>query len=328
MGRRVWSDSKVVELLPSFVLAADEVWRLQNDSDPECTFFRRSTRGSDEAVKGSMQGIYVFAPSGKLLARRNTNSAPAVAELLESGLDAWDELPEAERGLADRALVAPGFRWEHSYPEDGLVLRRTARDLPADGDPHAEAGGRFNRDAIWFSADEARAFFADGPVVGQRHALPEGVTQRFSLLALVDNVGGQTVPYHATEDVNSELWTDVVGIDGELVSLAIHGRTGADAKGPWLFAPDHNWAPPVDRAWPHSISTTALGSATYDLAAQRFVDFELLALGERAGRTVNQARRDPAAGGVGFYCELAPPTWRVPPTFIDVYDVPWVAEPE
>jgi hypothetical protein len=328
VGRRVWSDPRVAPLMSSFVLAADEVWRLQNDGDPECTFFRRATHGSDDVVTGSMQGIYVFAPSGEVLARRNTNDAAAVAELLDAGLAKWDELPEADRGLADPALVAPGFRWEQSYPEDGLVLRRTARDLPADGDSQGEAGGRFNRDAVWFSADEARAFLAELPEVGQRHELPDRVTQRLSCLVLVDNVGGQTVPYHPTEDTGSKLWTTVEGIDRALVSLSIHGHTGAVAKGPWLFDADNYWAPPADRRWPHSISTKVLGSATFDMETQRFVDFELLALGTRAGRTVNQARRDPAPSGVGFFCELAPKGWRVPPTFINVYDVPWVAEPE
>jgi len=328
VGRRVWSDPKVAELLPKFVPAADEVWRLQNDDDPECLFFRRMTLGSEAVSKGTLQGTYVFAPGGKLLARRNTNDPTAIAELLESALKQWESLPDSERRLADKSLVASGFRWEQSYPADGLVLRRTARDLPADGDSSAEAGGRFNRDAVWFSAQEARAFLAETPKPGQRHALPDRLTRRFSCLVLVDNVGGQTVPYHRSEDTGSELWTVVTELTDEHVVLSIHGHTGAVAKGPWLFEDGNDWKPPTDQQWPHSISTRVLGSATYNLEAERFVSFELLALGKRRGRTVNQARRDVSASGVGFVCELAPEGWRVPPTFIDVYDADWVARPE
>ena len=327
MGRRVWSDEGVAELMTSFVLAADEVWRLQNDSDPECRFFRRNVRGDESVSEGSMQGIYVFAPSGVLLARKNTNDADAVATLLRAGLDAWEALPAERRRLADRADVAAGFRWEDSYPEGGLVLRRTARDLPADGDPEAVATGRFNRDAVWFSRDEARAFVPDEPRVGARRELPAALAQRFGRLVFVDNVGGQTLPYHPTEDTGSELATEVTAVDGARVTIAITGRTGADAKGPWLFAADSDWAPPADRAWPHAIETSVRGAATYDLRAARFVTFELVALGERSGRTVNQARRSPDPSSIGFLCELAPNDWRVPPTFLEFYDAAWIERP-
>ncbi len=328
MGRRVWSDERVAALMPRFVLAADEVWRLQNDDDPECRFFRRHVRGDETRSAGSMQGTYVFAPSGRLLASRNTNDPGQVAALLERALAAWDDLAPEERGLRDPSQVAAGFRWEASYPADGLVLRRTARDLPADGDPSATPTGRFNRDAVWFSADEARALLPADPTIGARRAWPDALTKRMSCLVLVDNVGGQTIPYHPSEDTGSRIASEVTGVDGARVTLAISGRTGADAPGPWRYDPASDWAPPADRAWPHAIATTLSGVATYDLEAQRFVAFELVALGERRGRTVNQARPSADPSPIGFLCELATADWRVPPTFIDVYDADWVARPD
>ncbi|MFT7670122.1 MAG: hypothetical protein ACI8X5_002829 [Planctomycetota bacterium] len=313
--------------MPEFVPAADEVWRLQNDGDPECIFFRRSVRGDEAKSNGTMQGTYVFAPSGKLLARRNTSNPEAIFELLKNALEAWKELPIAERQLASEDLVDPGFRWEQSCPTDGLVLRRTARDLPLDGDSSPVARGRFNREAVWFSAEEARSFLAATPVLGQRYQLPELITKRLSCLVLVDNVGGQTVPYHPSEDVNSELWSEVIGIKAGKVSITISGHSAADSKGPWLFEGDNYWKPKADKQWPHSISTNILGNATFDLDSDRFTAFELLALGERRGRTVNQARRSVEASGIGFVCELAPEGWHIAPTFINVYDVDWVGVP-
>lgn len=74
MGRRsVWSDERLIEVAARFVPAADEVWRLQRDDDPECRSFRIAVTGKIEPSRGSMQGIYVFSPAGHLLGRRNSN---------------------------------------------------------------------------------------------------------------------------------------------------------------------------------------------------------------------------------------------------------------
>ena len=66
-----------------------------------------------------------------------------------------------------------------------------------------------------------------------------------------------------------------------------------------------------------------IGSATFDRAKNRFTSFELLALGKRTGRTINHARGEAAPSGIGFVCKLAPPNWRVAPTFLDTYDAAW-----
>jgi hypothetical protein len=274
-----------------------------------------------------MQGTYVFAPSGRLLGRRNSNSSKVVLDLITVALEEWRELPAAEKRLADPGLVDAGFRWEDSYPSAGLVLRRTARDLPADGNPEPAATGRFNRDAIWFSKAEALSLVPEELKLGARLGVSEVITRRFSCLALVDNVRGQTIPFHPTEDVGSELWTEIVALSGSNVTIRIEGKTGASADGPWLFEAGNYWEPREGQQHPHSISTRVLGEAIFDQSMGRFTKFELIALGERRGRTVMQGRRSDEPGTIGFVCELAPEDWRIAPTFINVYDVDWVVEP-
>ena len=327
MGRRVWSDPEILELSNRFVLAADEVWRLQRDEEPECRFFRRSVRGNEEPSRGTLQGTYVLAPGGQLLARRNSGNPRAIAEMLRKALERWDELDDAQRTLADPASVAPGFRWEDSYPEGGLVLRRTARDLPADGDSSTEPTGRFNRDAIWFHRGELEDWLPESLEPGATRELPEALVHRLSCLALVDNVRGQTIPYHPEDDLGSELRTEVRAVDGDRITLAILGRTRVESPGSWAYEDENNWKPRPEQSWPHGISTEVTGRAVYDRARACFVEFELLALGERHGRTIMQARQSTDPSPIGFVCELAPPTWRVAPTFINVYDVDWVREP-
>ena len=323
MGRRVWSDPEVRELASEFVPAADEVWRLQNDPDPECVFFREHVLGKPDPTKGTLQGTYVFSPSGKLLGRRNSNDPKAVLGFLKEMLVAWEGLDDSERKLEDPARVAQGFRWEDLYPEDGLVLRRTGRDLPASGNPTSEQSERFNRDAVWFSPSEMKQLVPPRLQGGSEHVLPAELARRMSCLVFVDNLRGQTIPYHPTEDGGSTITMTVTAVSEDQVQLVIRGETKAASDGTWKFEPETDWVPPEKARWPHSIQTKLFGRAVYDKATKRFREFTILALGTRTGRTINNGRPTQGPSGVGFYCEIAPEDWRVAPTFIDVYGEGW-----
>lgn len=324
MGRRsVWSDTKIHALSERFVTAADEVWRLQRDADPECRFFRRMVHGKETPSGGSMQGTYAFAPDGRLLGRINTGSPERTRAMLEQALAKLAGLEEPKRALADPKAVDAGFRWEDSYPEDGLVLMRTARDLADDFDLQADPGPRFNRDAVWFSAKEARGWLPERLEVGARRVVAEAITRRLAQLVLVDNVRGQTIPYHPREIRSAELTAEIIAVHGALVDLRLAGATAAEAKGPWLFG-DNGWKPRHEI--PHSIRTRLAGSARFDSKRGRFVRFELVGLGIAKGRTTFNARGRKPAHALGFVLQLAPPDWRVAPTFIDVYDADWVKQ--
>ncbi len=92
-----------------FVLAADEVWRLQGGKDhrayrtsggddPECLSFQRmAAKGHYGPGAGTKQGIYVCTPTGEFLASINSTDPAAVTEMLRGGLRAWFEIPEADR---------------------------------------------------------------------------------------------------------------------------------------------------------------------------------------------------------------------------------------
>ncbi len=324
VGRRsVWSDESVIELAQQFVPVADEVWRLQTDADADCVFFRRSVRGSDEPSRGTMQGTYVFAPSGLLLGRLNSNNPAQVKKMMEAALLKWEELDESERRLGTDAELTAAHRWEHSYPEGGLVLMRTARDLPASLDPSEERGVRHNRDPVWFTREEARAWLPEKIEVGARREVPGFVVERMARFHLVDNVRGQTIPY-ASSEVNGNLTSEVIGIEGDVVSLRVTGWTESIALGPWLMGENY-WKP--GREDPHSIVTEVLGSARFDRELSEFVSFDVVALGVREGRTINNGRRETAPAGIGFAMELAPAGYRIAPTFINVYEAAWVKQP-
>ena len=180
-----------------FVPATDEVWRLQQGTDPECVFFQEmADHGHYGGRPGqSRQGIYVLSPSGKFLASINSNSADRVLATLEQGLKAWEKLTAEEKRLSPNSEIKPRHRWETSYPKGGLVLSMFTRDLPADCDPSQPGAARWNQDRVWFSREEARRWLPQDPKPGDRHAVPQELVTRLARLHLVDTVNGQTTAF-------------------------------------------------------------------------------------------------------------------------------------
>lgn len=323
-GRRsVWSNEKVIALAPYFVPATDEVWRLQRGTDAECVHFQKmANQGHYRAKGGTRQGIYVTTASGKLLASVNALDAKKVIETLQAGLEAWEQAKPEERTLPE-GWELPAQRWENSHPDDGLVLRSFNADLGPDADRK-----RLNKDHAWFTTDEARAWLGEDPKKGDTHDVPRALVDRLACFHLVDNVRGQTLPFAPEEVTASRLTTTVVSRDGDQVAFRIEGTTKAETDGTWKLGKS-DWTP--KEKFPRGLTTTVLGSGTYDLAARRFVALEFVAMGERTGRTNLNGRpkTDVGPAPLGFVFEIAPkrPSERVPPAFIDIYGASWVVDP-
>lgn len=316
----VWSDPRLIQIAKRFVPAADEVWRLQQGPDPECVFFQQmAEHGHYGGSPGTTrQGIYVCSPSGKFLASINSNSADRVLAMLERGLMAWDQLPAEEKRLSAQSEIKPKHRWEDSFPKSGLVLSMITRDLPADCDPSQPCSVKWNQDRVWFSKGEARQWLPAEPKPGDKHPLPQELVSRLARLHLVDTVNGQTSPFLTGDVAGSQIATEIVERAGGRVKMKITGTTKGESPGRGR------------RASANGVETHILGHATYDLDKEAFVEFQMVALGSRRGRTeLNGRRRDPESGPVGFVFELAPADAPpVAPAFIRYYDVPWVARPE
>jgi hypothetical protein len=310
----------VIQIAKRFVPAADEVWRLQQGSDPECVFFQRMAEHGHYGGRPGQtrQGIYVCSPSGTFLASINSNDPDRVLATLERGLKAWENLPAQERRLSPLSEIKPRHRWEGSSPKDGLVLSMITRDLPLDCDPGKPCAPRWNQDRAWFSRAEARRWLPREPRSGDRHPVPQELVSRLARLHLVDTVNGQSSPFSPGQVAGSEITTEVLEREGGRVKVRITGTTKGDSQARGR------------RASAHSVETRILGHATYDLDREAFVEFQMVALGTRWGYTeLNGRRRDPESGPLGFVFELAPADAPpVAPAFIRDYDVPWVSRPE
>ena len=83
------------------------------------------------------------------------------------------------------------------------------------------------------------------------------------------------------------------------------------------------------KSGPHGLIADVLGKAAYDEEQQKFVEFELVALGDRWGRTTYNSRlRDGDSNPLGFVVQLASPDApRIPPAFIAWGYADWVQHP-
>ena len=192
------------------------------------------------------------------------------------------------------------------------MLTVTSRDMPRDagqpkaGQPKAARADwretAWNQDFAWFTKAEARQFLPPGPKVGAKQDLPAPVINRIACAHLIDNVRGQTSPFDEGQIKKARLTAEVTAVDGNAVSLRLEGETSTAVDGPRK----------------HSLDMRLLGTATFDLAKGRFVAFELVAVGVRAGSTQLNGRRgdtDPAPIGILFTLAGDGPCERIAPAF-------------
>ena len=315
-GRSVWSDSEVLTLAKQFVPVGDEVWRLKRKKDAEGAFFGRFCdighyRGGDENCN-TRQGFYAVTPNGELLDSLNSRDPRRLAEMLKAALEKWKDLAGAQRLMPEdpATLRSKVERLESKYPTDGLVLRSYSRDLPRDDAPNDWRASAWNQDFVWFTKAEAVALATPG---SSRAA----ILSRFVRTHLIDNVRGQTEAFEPGDVTESLMHFETVRHDGPIRHLKITGSFRNDRPG----EPAYDDAPEEK---PRGTDGKILGEATFDESSQRFISFEMVALGIRWGGTrFNGRHDDPGPSPIGWAFTLAgnSPAERIAPAHLwDAYD--------
>jgi hypothetical protein len=148
--------------------------------DAEGKLFASVLDQAGRGLGGYSQGVYLFTPSGKLLAFANIAEADPVKRLLRSALAKFD--PESAKvettGKAPAPLPEP--------PAGGLVVRVAAKVLGGyegtdkQSQRHANSLGRDN---LWLRKDEVAAL--------SRGELPDSVSRRIARYHLIDNTRGE-----------------------------------------------------------------------------------------------------------------------------------------
>ncbi len=307
-----------------YLPVADEVGRLQRGDDPECRFFQAIAEQGHYAGRtepsDTRQGLYAFAPSGRFLASINTLSARAVARTLERGLEAWEALDDAERFGAPDPERPKVRRLEDLYPEGGLVLRVTTRDLPRGDGEDARRRSYWNQDLLWLRPAEARVLVPAKDEPGASQAWPEALAARLVRFHMVDVVRGQSPAFWPQSVEKAEIISRVEAASGDRVVLAIEGSARVRQKGTWAVAGFRDRERPSEQEL--RCDADLIGRATFDRKAGRFVSFVLVAKAMRAGATqFNNRARDPGPAPMGVSFTLAGdgPADRVAPAGIYQY---------
>jgi hypothetical protein len=311
----------VQALLEKFVPAADEVWGLQNGDTPAAKLFQVIAEQGHYAGRtkptNTRQGIYATAPSGKLLASINSRDAGQVAAMLRKALDAWEAMPDEERWLAEdeaaRVIDTPG--WERLYPDDGLVTRIVARDLPREKEMGDWRDLAWNQDFAWFRAEEVRHLVPGEKTPGAMAAWPERVSKRLASAHFTDYVRGQVGPFDDDQVESATIESEVVEVEGNLVSIRLTGRTRAVAEGVWPVEGFRDMDDPKQRE--RGVELELRGHAVFDTLRERFVEFEMVGIGTRwGGAQYNGRAGDLEPGPLGYLVTLAEDDARIPPAAI------------
>ena len=273
--------------------------------DEDALLFRKfaKERTLKKGNRGGAQGHYAVAPSGELLAASSSADPKVLVEMMKQGLAKWATLSREKRLLPKSPDPKEAENWrrkEKLYPDDGLALRVVARDQQRERWPDS------NLDYAWFRKDEARALLPAKPKKGAKHDVPRELAQRLARFHLLDNVHALNYTFFPKEAIEkARLTSTVVQVKGDLVSLSFEGETRASLVSPKKIG----YEPKL------------LGRATFNLKEQKFVSFELLAVGLRWGLGNCNQRHIPAPALMGIVFTLAGDSQaeRLPPAFISRY---------
>jgi hypothetical protein len=278
----VCNDRRIRTMLNNFIPAIEDEWAFgaavqwKWKDDPKFgeevnTLGRIVAQGhmKESAERFHVQGFYVIAPSGKLLASANTVDDPGEAlQTMREGLAKWQGLSKKDRLRnpppdPDQAQVRE--RQHELFPKDGLALRTFTRDLSA---PHIKAvmdhttGTRYYRnDSSWFRRDEVEGFLPMKLVVGAKREVPRELAEHFARFDLGTNVNMQ-IGFEPESVKRAELRSEVVSVKDNRAELRFEGATRAEQEG-------------------EAYEGDLLGKATYDTKSQKFVAFELISVGTR-----------------------------------------------
>ena len=78
------------------------------------------------------------------------------------------------------------------------------------------------------------------------------------------------------------------------------------------------------------MTTNLLGEATYNLSSEKFIEFEIVAIGHRNGKTQNNGRKHGLDSNyVGFLFKLSQDyaSDKIAPGFVDLYNADWIIHP-
>jgi len=313
----VWSDQTIQQLSREFVTVADEVYLLYPEdpgnlarvaNDPAHRFFKQFGEAmpkGDWNHPGTKQGIYMIGPDGEYLEGKFAASSDPrdIEARLRRALERWEQLRKQKK-YANRPVPAVPEQVPPGLANSPLLLRVSLRDLPRrDGNSAAlrwrpgsfddRNWGAFMNWAWnqnWAAVSDPSAFVTTSK---DAQTVPPAAYRQLFREVLVDNVRGQTQSWQDSELQQAELTVRRLSA-AKYWQLEYSGVARMEGRNQRLSLRLH-------------------GEAEWDPKQQRFVQFALVAIGERQGAgTFNQRTQDPGPAPIGMALRLFAPEQAAP----------------
>jgi hypothetical protein len=264
------------------------------------------------------QGTYIVTASGILIDSGHTHTPDELVTFLADGLKKYNSLSRKERLGRSIGTSPKGSR--SNYPKDGLVLKVTLRKLYSPRPTGRRARGviECNQDFAWFRKHEAEQFLSVNPKQGETHDIPKSLMMRLAKYHFLDTVRTFCDPYPDRCVKTAKLTSTVLSVNGNLVSMRFNGavHSSQDDTPRWGIVREAR----IPRRPERSFDATLLGYATYDMSQQKFIKFELVALGTQSGGGTHLLA-GPVTMGVVLSMAGNNPIDRVEPRHLRLY--PW-----
>ena len=304
----VFSNEKVIEWIKrDFVPLAVNVSNLQSQQDRDGRFFRKIAEQGHYAGRtkptSTRQGLYIATVDGTLLASNNTGSPIEVLRLMHKGINAWNRGAKNSKGKF-KSSAEPDENYKVTFPEGGLILRETMRDLPRPRQLHHKTAPH-NFDHVWMTAEEVKSFAPAKPEPGLKYEIPEKYVRRLVQFHLIDQVKGESPAWEKSQIINASISALVTQVaDEESGTPRIRIKLKGSAKCICPPTGERNPYTNLRITAERGIEVVIRGWLTYDTKTESFTDFDLLACGERWGTATYSFRgRDMERSPIGFAFE-------------------------
>ena len=295
---------------------AIDINHLMHQQDAEGEFFRHIAEQGHYAGRtrpsSTRQGLYVTGVDGDLVGSINSTRADDVVKLLRRGAARWNE-SSADKPF--RRSNKSDSRYVVSFPEGGMILRETMRDLPSASNSRRKFD-RHNFDHVWLTAEEKKNFMPSRLSVGHSWSISESTVKSLAAYHTIDQVRGEATPFSMEQVKEAVLSAEVVAVKGHRALVKLTGKI-RNVKTPTGQRNPFNGYK-VEQNISNNLKLR--GWLIYDSAKKDFGSFRLLAAGQRSGSDVYNFRwddRGPARIGFAFEMLEDIPSNRVRPKYLN-----------
>lgn len=252
------------------------------------------------------QGLYVALPDGRLLASINSTRPKDVLAMMKDAVAKFDTGDQSGFGKPEGSKNGDR-NFDIPFPEGGMILRVTCRDLPRAGDPSFRTS-MHNFDYAWLTAGEVKSFAPPGgdqSKPGDAYQIPKQVISRILRNHLIDHVKGEAPGWPPKSVEFAAAGATVVGRQGDQLKIELSGRVKC------IRQPDgavNEYSGLVNDSQ-QGIDLKLSGRLVWDQRSKKFTRFECVAYGDRWGTSrYNMRHHDRDKNPIGFTLRKLPVT--------------------